>query len=52
MLIKMERLSSASLSWFKFAFQVDIGDYITILKKRGIYTNTKQVEDIFALADR
>ena len=23
-----------------------------ILKKRGIYTNKKQVEDLFALADR
>ena len=44
MLIKMERLSSALLSWFKFACQVDIGDNVTILKKRGIYTNKKQVD--------
>jgi hypothetical protein len=29
--------------------KVDIGDYV---KRRGIYTNIKQVKDIFAIADR
>ena len=36
----------------KFVYLVDISDYVAILKKRGIYTNKKQVEDLFALADR
>ena len=31
---------------------MDIGDYVTILKRRGIYTNIKQVKDIFSIADR
>ena len=27
-------------------------DYVAILKGKGIYTNSKQVEEIFSLADR
>ena len=27
-------------------------DYVAILKGKGIYTNRKQVEEIFSLADR
>jgi Ca2+-binding EF-hand superfamily protein len=39
-------------SSFKSVWKVDIRDYVAILKKRGIYTNKKQVEELFALADR
>ena len=34
-----------------FNIQVDIEEYIKILRSRGIYTDRKQIEDIFALAD-
>ena len=31
--------------------QVDIEDYISILKSRGIFIDRKQIESIFSLAD-
>ena len=31
---------------------VSIKEYIAILKKRGIYTNEKEIKQIFAIADR
>ena len=31
--------------------QVDIDEYVAILKSRGIFTDRKQVEKIFSLAD-
>ena len=32
-------------------FQLDFDEYVAILKRRGIYTDRKQVETIFSLAD-
>jgi len=32
--------------------KVSIQEYVTILKRRGIYTNKEEVEKIFAIADR
>lgn len=32
--------------------KVDINEYISILEERGIYTDRKQVEEMFLLADK
>ena len=32
--------------------KVDINEYISILKNRGLYTNQKEVQEMFLLADK
>ena len=32
--------------------KVDINEYISILEERGIFTDRKQVEEMFLLADK
>jgi hypothetical protein len=52
MLMGMERFIDNFLFHNAIVLKVDISDYVAILKRRGIYTTIKQVEDIFAIADR
>ena len=52
MLMGMERFIDDFLFHNAIVLKVDISDYVAILKRRGIYTNIKQVKDIFAIADR